>query len=169
MKIIEAMKRIKANKKEIEDLKQKISQNCAHLDYETPQYEFPSQKINEWSQGAEDLAQENIRLLCAIARTNLATKVDIELGGKIVTKSIAEWIWRRREYAKSDYEIFRTMSDRGLKEHQIQTTTGIPMVAKLVRNFDANARDKKLEIYGSEARHIDAKLEVINCITDLIE
>lgn len=170
MKIVEAMKRVKSNKEKIDDLQKRIAGVSAHLSHETPMYGADTAaKISEWAQACDDLSQENVRLLTAISRTNLATRVDIMLGGKSVTKSIAEWIWRRREYAALDLKTWQSMTDRNLKEGLMNTSTGVPMEVKLVRNYDPERRDKKIAEYKNEAHEIDASLEVINAITDLIE
>lgn len=170
MKIIEAMKRVKANKEKIADLQSRIGLVSAHLSHETPVYgiETPG-KISEWAQSCDDLTRENIRLLCAIGRTNLTTTATITLGDKSVTKSLAEWIWRRREYAAIDLKTWASMTDRGLKEGQGQTSTGIPFEVKIVRNYDPDRRDKKMAEYKGEPHEIDAALEVINAVTDLVE
>ncbi len=170
MKLIESMKKIKANKAKITDLQLKISKTCAHLSHETPEYGAgTADKITEWAQSCEDLTQENIRLLVAIARTNLATSVAIDLGGKKVTKTIAEWVWRRREYAKIDLDTWNKMTDRGLREGTVPSSTGVPLEVKLIRNYSPERRDKKMAEYAAEPGEIDSALEVVNAITDLIE
>lgn len=169
MKIIEAMKRVKSNKEKIGDLQQKIAVTCANLSVETPVYPDTKAKINEWSQGCDDLTQENIRLLTAIQRTNLATNVTIELDGKQVTKNIAEWVWRRREYAGIDLVTWSKMTDRNLKEGQINQSTGQPLMVTIVRHYDPEKRDQMIAMYRDEPHKIDAALEVINATTDLIE
>jgi hypothetical protein len=116
MKLIEAMKRVKANKEKIAALQKMIGDFSAHLSHET------AEKISGWAQTCEDLAQENIRLLTAISRTNLETKVTVKLGEKNVTKSVAEWIWRRREYAASDLATWQNMGDRGLREGHMNSS-----------------------------------------------
>jgi len=169
LKIIEAMKRVKANKEKISDLQIRISEVSAHLDFETPKYgaETPV-RIHEWAQSCHDTIQENIRLLTAIARTNLATSATITLDGHTVQKTLAEWIWRRREYAAFDLITWQKMTDRNLKEGNIQTSTG-PMQVRLVRNYNPEQRDRKIAEYKNEAHEIDSTLEVINAVTDLIE
>jgi hypothetical protein len=170
MKIIEAMKRIKANKAKIVDLNAKIAGVSAHLSHETPLYGAETgDKINEWAQSCEDTAQENIRLLVAIARTNMATSVTVRLGGKEVTKKIAEWVWRRREYAAVDLGTWQKMTDRNLREGTIASSTGVPMEVKIVRNYNPEKRDKKIAEYQGEPHEIDAALEVVNAVTELIE
>lgn len=170
MKIIEAMKRVKANKEKIADLQGKIGQFCANLNFETPTYGAETaNKIREWLQSCNDLTQENIRLLCAIQKTNIATAVTISLGENSITKSIAEWVWRRREYAAVDLKTWQQLTDRNLKEGQGMNSSGTPVEVKLIRHFDPVMRDKKVAEFKSEPHEIDAALEVINAVTDLVE
>jgi hypothetical protein len=172
MKLIEAMKRVKANKEKIAALQKMIGDFSAHLSHETPVYgnETP-EKISSWAQTCEDLAQDNIRLLTAISRTNLATQVTVTLGEKRVTKNIAEWIWRRREYAACDLLTYSKMGDRGLREGQMTSSVpgGVAIAVTIVRNYNPERRDKKLAEYQAEPHEIDATLEVTNAVTDLIE
>lgn len=171
-KIIEAMKKVKANKEKVQDLQRKISANCAHLNFENPLYGDKQQaQVNEWIQSALDTSKENVRLLTAISRTNLATNVTIDLNGKSVGKSIAEWIWRRREYSILDLQTMQQLSDRGLKEGTLPTTqTGAePVKATIVRYYDPAKRDEYVAMFAGEAAAIDAALEVVNAITDIIE
>jgi hypothetical protein len=170
MKIIEAMKRIKANKEKIADLQKQIAQYCVNLNFETPTYgaETPN-KIREWMQACGDICQQNAKLLVAIQRTNLATLVTVTLGGGAVTKSIAEWVWRRREYAALDLKTWQGLTDRNLKEGIGQNTTGTQVEIKIIRHFDPVARDAMVAMYKSEPHEIDAALEVVNAVTDLME
>jgi hypothetical protein len=169
VKIIEAMRRVKANKEKIADLQKRISKVSAHLDFETPEYgaDTPA-RITEWAQSCHDTIQENIRLLTAIARTNLGTSTAITLGGTTVTKTLAEWIWRRREYAALDLITWQGMNDRGLKEGVMNFPSG-QMQVRLIRNYDVTIRDNKIAEYKNEAHEIDSTLEVVNAVTDLIE
>jgi len=169
MKIIEAMKTVKMNNQKIGDLQKKISEISAHLSHETPKYgDKTKTKLNEWVQSCHDIGQENIRLLCSIQRTNLATNVSIEIGGKTVTKTIAEWVWRRRQYANTDLQTWIAITDRGLQEGAMQMSTGESLKVTLVRNYDPEKRDKMVSMYSSEGIMIDSKLEVVNAITDLV-
>lgn len=168
MKIIEAMKQVKANKEKVAELMQRIQRNSAHLSIETPQYENQADKIKEWVQSCLDVSRDNVELLVRIAKTNIATQVTITLGDKNVTKSIAEWVWRRREYAQVDLGIWGSLSDRNLKEGQVQTSPGVFSELKLVRYYDPNERDKNMDIHRNEKHVIDATLEVVNATTDLL-
>jgi len=172
VKIIEAMKRVKGNKEKIIDLQAKIGQHCANLNFETQLYGTDGQtedKIKEWAQACGDLTQDNVKLLTAISRTNLATAVTINLGGKGVTKNIAEWIWRRREYAAIDLATWSKIGDKGLREGTTKSSTGEDMKITIVRHYDPVVRDTMIAMYKSEANEIDSTLEVINAITDLLE
>lgn len=170
MKLIEAMKRVKANKEKIVDLQAKIGGVSANLSLETPLYGAETgERIKEWLQSCTDLSQENVRLLVAVARTNLATPVTITLSDKSVTKTIAEWVWRRREYAALDLASWQKLTDRNLREGQGSSSTGVPVEIKIVRHYDPVQRDAMVAMFKSEPHEIDSALEVINAVTDLIE
>lgn len=168
MKIIEAMKKVKANRDKIADLQKKIADTSAHLSHETSPYDDPKAKVAAWAQSCRDLTQECVSLLTAISRTNLVTEVSVEIGGKPVTKTIAEWIWRRREFAAIDRATYKAMTDRGLKEGQMQTSTGEPFTVSIVRNYDAETRDRLMSEFSEEPAAIDGALEVANAVTDLV-
>lgn len=170
MKIIEAMKRVKANKEKIVDLQKQIAQFCANLNFESPTYGTETaNKVAEWLQGCDDISKQNAKLLVAIQRTNLHTSVPIMLGEHTVTKSIAEWVWRRREYAALDLKTWSMLTDRNLKEGTGQNSSGTPVEIRLVRHYDPVKRDKMVAMYKSEPHEIDSALEVVNAVTDLIE
>lgn len=170
MKIIEAMKRIKMNKEKIVELNSRIARNAAHLSIESPLYGTEqAAKVAEWLQACLDISRDNVQLLTRIAKTNLATQVTIDLDGKAVTKSIAEWVWRRREYSQLDFLIVSQLTDRNLREGQIQTSPGVQSDVKLIRYYDPADRDKKLDALRQEPHLIDGHLEVVNAITDLLD
>lgn len=168
MKLIEAMKRIKELGIKALDLRQKVGATCAHLDYETPVYADPKSQVSEWIQAHGDVLKEILKLRVGIQRTNLATQVSIEIGGIQVTKSIAEWIHRRRDLANMEMAVWSNLGDRGLKEGVINQSTGEPKAIKIVRNFDPKERDAKQELFRSEPSKIDATLEVVNAVTELV-
>lgn len=170
MKLIEAMKTVKNNKAKIDDLQKKIAQHCANLNFETKLYgtETPKQ-IQSWIQTCVDLSQDNVKLLTSITKTNLATAVTINLGGKAVTKNIAEWIWRRREYAVLDLKTWSMLTDKNLKEGNTMSSTGEKMEVRIERHYDPVERDKNIAMYKNEPFEIDSILEVTNAVTDLLE
>jgi len=172
MKLIEAMKQIKTLTAKAEDLRKKVQQYCADLDFETPTYgtaEEQRETVRGWIQAHSDVVKEILRLRVAIQRTNLQSNVAITLGDKAVTKSIAEWIHRRRDLAALDFESWKMLTDRGLKEGNIQTTAGGSKEIRIRRYYTPAERDKNLELYRAEPTTIDATLEVANAITELVE
>lgn len=164
------MKKIKELQRKADDLVHKVGTYCADQSHETPVYgKDQASKINEWIQGQSDVLKEILRLRIGIQKTNLETKVDIELGGKQVTKSIAEWIHRRRDLANSEYKCWSTLGDRGLREGTITTSTGEATEVKIRRYYDPATRDDKMSLFREEPSIIDRTLEVVNAVTDLIE
>lgn len=170
MKIIEAMKKIKELQIKAEDLRKKVGTYCADQSHETAVYgDQQKTKIKEWLQGHGDVIKEILKLRISIQRTNLATDVTIELGGKQVTKSIAEWIHRRKELAKSEELAWGSLTDRNLREGTIATSTGEKQEIKIRRYYDPSERDANIDLYRTEPGIIDRTLEVTNAITDINE
>lgn len=169
MKIIEALKQIKDLLRKAEDLRTKVAQHSAHMNYETPVYQDQKAQVSEWIQAHTDIIKEILRLRVAVQRTNVLTPVDILLNGKQVTKTIAEWIHRRRDLALLDREMWKKLTDRGLKEGMGTNSMQQPTEIKIVRCYDPKERDNKVALFESEPIIIDAKLEIVNAITDLIE
>lgn len=168
MRIIEAMKRVKHLQEKAADLRAKVAQYCADMDFETPTYTDQRAQIDEWLQSHTDTILEIERLRTAIQRTNLATEVTIEVGGRNVTKTIAQWIHRRKDLAKLDLEMWSKLGDRGLREGQMQTSTGGATAVKIRRHFDPKRRDEKMAAYKAEPSIIDGHLEVVNAVTELL-
>ncbi len=171
MKIIEALKSIKDLQRKASDLKDKVAKNCADLDCETPTYIDQKKQVSEWVQAYGDIVKEILRLRYAVQKTNINTQVTIDLGNKSVTKSITEWIYRRKDLAKLDEDVWRSLTDKGLRESQTyQVTPSAPaVIVKKRLYFDPVERDNKIELYRSEPHKIDATLEITNAVTTLIE
>lgn len=169
MKIIEAMKKIKDLQRKVDDLKNAIRQHCADMDFENPVYQDQEGQVSNWVQSVSDILKEILRLRVAIQRTNLTTMVQIELNGVTVEKTIAEWIHRRRDLAKSEEELWRCLDDRGLKDGQMRMSSGDIKDVHVRRYYDPGKRDDKIDEFRSEPLKIDATLEVVNAVTDLVE
>lgn len=169
MKLIEAMKKLKDLNVKAEDLRAKVAANCADLSIETPLYGADQKAtVDGWIQAHSDLLQVILKLRVAIQRTNISTPVTIEIGDKQVTKSIAEWIHRRRDLAKLEMDMWAKLGDRNLKEQNVQTSpTGPVTEIRIRRYYDPKERDAKLGLYRSEPSVIDATLEVVNATTEL--
>jgi hypothetical protein len=170
MKLIQAMKQLKELAIKAEDLRKKAGDNCADLTIETPTYADQRATVAGWIQAHSDILKRIAELRLAIQRTNLATEVTIELDGKHVTKPIAAWIHRRRDLAGLEMTMWKKLTDKGLKEQNLQTTPGGAVTeVRIRRYYDPAERDAKCELYRSEPATIDATLEVVNATTDLLE
>lgn len=170
MKLIEGMKLAKELLIKADDLRKKIAANAAHLNIETPVYSDQKKQIREWLQAHEDVVREIARLRVRVTKTNLATNVSITIGEKSVTKCITEWIARRKELAALDGQAWAALTDRGLKEQNLQTSQGGPVTEiRIVRCFDPVERDAKVNTYREEPGLIDRTLEVVNATTDLLD
>lgn len=171
MKLIEALKLTKELTVKAGDLRTKIAQHSAHLSIETPVYPNQTEQVSGWLQSHEDITREIARLNVCIARTNIQTWVPIKIGENLLSKTITEWIVRRRTLAAFDLLAWQCLTDRGLKEGQVpsSTTGGQPNLVKIVRCYDPVQRDRRIVLYKEEPGLIDRNLEVINAITDLLE
>ena len=169
------MKDQKYTLRKMEDLRKKISMYCADLDCMQPTYgsaEEQSKKVSEWLQMHHDLALQLTDLKRKIQKTNLNIPVMIKVGDVDITRSIAEWVIRRREIIDLETQSYSILSDRGLSDRSIMMRSVDSDKVKNARvrfYFDASERDKKLEILKNEKESIDKALEITNAITDLIE
>lgn len=169
MKIIEALKKTKDLERKAEDIIDKIKSHSAVSSIQTPEYADQRKQVKEWLQAHGDILKEIERLRIAIQRTNIETSVTIEIGEKNVTKSIAAWIHRRRDLASKQRSAWMVLTDRGIQEGIGKSPSGDPLDIKIIRFYDPEERDKKVEIYTSEPSIIDSRLEIVNAVTDLIE
>lgn len=168
MILIEALKQIKILQKKAEDLRELVRKNCAISSIETEKYPETTKKIKGWIQAHSDVLKQILHLRTSVQITNLATKVTIELNGKGVTKTIAEWIHRRRDLAHEEFAMWDGLTDRGIREGPAKLPTDIVDI-KIVRFYEPEERDKMKELFSNEPFLIDAKLEIVNAVTELIE
>jgi hypothetical protein len=168
MKLIEALKKIKDLQKKAEDLRDLVAANCARSSLESDKYDNQRGKIEGWIQSHSDILKEILRLRIAIQTTNLKTEVTIELNEKPVTKTIAEWIHRRRDLAQEELQMWNSLTDRNIKEGMVQGPSGDPIELRIIRHYSLEQRDQMKDLFQSEPIIIDSKLEVINAITDLM-
>lgn len=173
MKLIEALKRTKMLKKRIEDLHKKIHMYSADFENDKPTYEGQESQIKAWLDSCRDSVMEIMRLKLSIQRTNINTIVSIAFEGdsKAVEQSISAWIIRRAELASIQYQTWK-MLDAAPRDPRIITETGDKADAKIFhvrRYFDVKQRDLKMQYFTEEPSIIDAKLEIVNAETDIIE
>lgn len=164
------MKQLKELTVKAEDLRKKAGEFCADLTIETPTYPNQRETVDGWIQAHSDVLKHIGYLREAIARTNLATKVTIELDGKQVTKSITGWIYRRKDLANMEGLMWARLTDRSLKEQNLQTAPGGAVTeVRIRRYYDPAQRDRMRDLFRVEPSVIDGTLEVVNATTDLME
>jgi len=171
MKIIEALKQLKDLERKADDLQKKVMDHTAIMDFEDPVYKDQHKKVRSWIDAFHGIQEEILRLHCAIQVTNLQTPVEIKISdAKAKTRTIAEWVIRRRKTAKREFNFWAHVNDRGLVTKPIvkkgQTE---PEIAKVIRFYDPEERDTMVERLRAEDAAIDAALEIVNAKTDLIE
>lgn len=169
MKIIEALKKVKHDREKIVDLQRLINKNAARMESEKPEYEDQKKRVAEWIQSIEDTNHNISKLLTHIQKTNLLTTVTIDIGGKQVQKTIAEWIIRRREGVDVDLRTGIALSVGKLIPKPITDSEGKVTIDQVVVNFDPKRRDESLAILREEKYLIDSALEIVNATTDLVE
>ena len=169
MKLIEALKMEKRLIERISDLQDKIGEHSAYLDFETPRYENQKEQVAKWVDSVRDSLRELEKLRFNILQTNLMTHVTIEIGDSKVTKPIQSWIFRRRELAKVELNTWLRLTDRNLREGQIQESTGNTKSVKIIRCYEPKQKDDMVSVLKEEPTTIDSALEVVNATTDLIE
>jgi hypothetical protein len=169
MKIIEALKQIKDLQRKAEDLRDKVKEHCAISSVETSKYPDQTKQVREWIQAHTDIVAEILKLKTAIQRTNLAVPVTIEIGGNSITKSISEWVIRRRDLAKLDLAMWNCLTDRNIREGVVTAPSGDKVALTIKRFYDPQEKDKMREVYTNEPVLIDSKLEIVNAVTEVIE
>jgi hypothetical protein len=176
MVIVEALKEVKHTLRQMEDLRKKIGTHCADLDCMAPTYgsaEEQKKKVSEWLQSHHDLALNLTELKKKIQATNLATQVSIKIGEDTVTRSITEWVIRRREIIDLENLAYSSLTDRNLAEKGLRTMGNLDEGKKIANSrvrfyFDATARDEKIDLLKTEKDSIDKTLEIINATTQII-
>jgi hypothetical protein len=169
MKLIEALKKVKDLQKKADDLKEKICKHCADLDVETPVYSDQKNQVESWMQSHHDTVKEIGRLNYCILKTNVNTRISIELGGKLIEKSLSEWMLRKNKLCQMEESLWKSIGDKNLREGSMPQTNGMAIQVKIRRYYDPKMRDEKLSLLMSEPSTIDGKIEIANCITDLME
>jgi hypothetical protein len=168
MKIIEAMKQIKALEHKAKDLLNFVQMHSSDLDIEAPVYLDQSGQVKSWIDAYVGALETIVSLQAKIQKTNTVTQVTIELGGNRISKTISEWIYRKNKIA-TEKSVWTALDGRRLKDSSFIQTSGTVKEVKVRRYFDPELRDRKITGLSQEPFLIDSALEVINATTDLIE
>lgn len=168
MKVIEALKKIKYNNLKVADLTAKIAENSANMESEGSKYKDSKAKVAEWTQSIYDTNKDSNDLLIRVQKTNLVTVLAVEIAGKVVNKTVAEWINRRRVFVDLEAAAYRGMTSRRLQQKAVKNDKGEIVIDNVVYNFDPEVRDAALDILSQEKYLIDSALEISNAVTDLV-
>ena len=136
MKIIEALKLIKANKKKVEDLIAKIASNSAFLSNQTSPYgdaATTKRQVDGWLDSVRQILRDNEVLTQKIHKTNNTVEVSIAIGAHTTTKTIDEWLTRRESGVELQLQAYASLTDRRLKEEFIAQPDGSRIPITIVR------------------------------------
>lgn len=172
MKIVQALKTIKANRMKIDDLIRKIRDNAARTSIQTSPYgdqETVIKQVASWMDTVRSVIRENEILTNRLHRTNALTSVTMEIGNKSITKTIDEWIVRRKEGVSFETRMMQSLTDLGLREELVKQPDGSTIHVTIVRHFDPKQRDDRMSVLMDEVQIIDSTLEIVNATTDLVD
>jgi len=169
MKLIEAMKRLKLLEKRMAGNWENITKYASQLSHEKLYFNTHEEQTKEVSgiiQSTHDLVWEYMRLKANIDYTNLRTVVTIK--GKEYT--IAQLLLMKRKMVavlKSSYQALNSKS----AESRMHRTVAVPDGSSVSVITFFNEREKNVQLlYWMEVEsEIDARLEVVNATTDLLE
>jgi hypothetical protein len=172
MKIIEALKTIKANNIKVSDLVAKIKNASAIRSDQTSPYgdlKKSTQQVDSWLDMVRQTLRENEVLTRRIHSTNNSVTVAIEIGGQTVVKTIDEWLTRRKNGVDQQIAAFLALTDRGIKEEFVSQPDGTRVPLTIVRHYNPVQRDDMLATLAQEKFLIDSRLEIVNATTDLVD
>lgn len=172
--IIQALKKMKSLKEEIESTRKLLAAHCADYSNESPVYgtvEKQKAQVSAWLQSIEDKLQAYTQLALRVKYTNLVTQVTIYLedGAKKLTLPLEEWIIMRREIAPIKNNVFSSIGDGGLKDKEVRTSAGGTETVQVRRYYDPVHRDYALMRAKILPSVIDSQLEVTNATTPLLQ
>lgn len=168
MKIIEALKNLKIikkkverNNKEIERLASKVNSTKSYY----PTDDEQKQEIRSLVQSNLDLIKEYHRLKKNVEHTNLIS--NIEINGK--NYSISDLLIGKRDTLDLETKTFQSLNDtEGEKQRRYAPAIDnkTPVVERL---YEERWKMDNLRRIQDVKDNIDAKLEIFNATTDLIE
>ena len=168
MKIIEALKELKLIKKKMNGLMAEIERYSSRLSTEVPYFssdEDQVKEVNSRIQSGEDLMKRFLNLHERIIQTNLTVK--LEFGGKMY--SIQELLDLRREIGSLMRGVYSSMNDRHAEQRRQQFRGQSESNMHIVRLYDEKTKNEKLRDWDDFLASIDARLEIVNATTDLVE
>lgn len=171
MKIIEALKELPLIEKRIMSNIQKIGMYAAAVETgSNTATAFDSvatqrKELASLIQANEDLVKQRALLRRRLYITN--TTVEVEING--VKKTIAEWI----EYREKGFDLiertYNALNELNAMSELRNTKVDPTVGAKVVKFYDEAHKNKLIEDNRAIRDQLDAKLEIINATTDLVQ
>lgn len=168
MKIIEAMKQIKALEHKAKDLLELARKHAADLDIESAVYPDQKGQVKSWIDAYIGCLDTIISLQTKIQKTNTETVIPIIIGDDKIVRTISGWLYRKNKIA-TETSIWKSLTDGNCRDSAFVESSGKQRDIKVRRYYDPQLRDKKISLLSQEPFLIDAALEVTNAVTDLIE
>jgi hypothetical protein len=169
MKIVEGMKKLKLIEKKIDDNVRKIEQYASLVSTERTFFENEKEQKKEVEsllQSNEDLVTEYLRIKRQIEATNLA--ITAEFDGKFYT--LSDLLVIQRRLGDKLVETQQALNSKYADQRIRQAPSEIDgKKAQVVRLYDENKKNEKLQNLMEFTSNISARLEVINATTDLVE
>lgn len=172
MKIIEALKKLPTlEKRIIKNIEQIRLYSSAvdngNMDLPFGTEEGQKKEVSSLVQSVNDLVAERSRLRRSLAITNAKTFIKIGT----LEKSITEWI-EYREKGLGFIIDSQSALNISVSEGKVRTG-GVALDPekgfKIVRFFDEKTRNNRIEELRDIQDRIDAELEKVNAVTDIIE
>lgn len=117
----------------------------------------PAESVEELLREANTLADELERLIAAINRTNLATKLP---DGRSLTDAIAA-----RDVLLTRIKLYRSVADAGVVKQKVYSRTEV----KYLSQVDVRAMREETDRLSRRHRELDNAIQGANFLTDLLD
>jgi hypothetical protein len=168
MKLIEAMKKMRVIEKRMARKMGSINAYAALVSSEKPYFESESaqkKEVQSLIQANHDLMEEYLNLKRAVEITNLVTTVTIEG----LTESISAFLVIKRKFAQMMVNTYGALNDDAAAQRLRQTPPVEGQRLHVIRLYDEKDKLENMRKWMDIYEAIDAKLEVVNATTDLVE
>lgn len=167
--LIEGMKRLKVIEKRMESNMNAIGRYSSGIDTMKEAFgsaEGQKKEVDSLIQSNTDLMEEYISLKERINHTNLTVKVALD--GK--NRSLNEWLILKRKMARMMELTFGALSEHAGQRMLLDSRTrGEEKQPNLQRYYDEDAKNKGMRKWQDLFNDIDARLEVVNATTPLMD
>ncbi len=169
MKIVEGIKKLKLIEKKIDDNTRKIEMYSSMVSTERPFFEdekTQKKEVEALIQSNNDLVLEYLKLKRRIEQTNLT--VTAEFDG--IKYTLSDLLVMKRRLGNKLIETYSALNTRHADGRIRQAPAEMDgKKAQVVRMYDENKKNENLQRLMELVSNIDARLEVVNATTDLLD